>query len=221
MNKTDNQLKQDIESELRWDPRVNAAQIGVSVEQGAVTLLGTVDTHAQKRAAEEVTKRVFGVRTVAQDLSVKLGSDHQRTDSELAAALQNALEWDVCTPSTVTAKVENGKVTLEGWVKWNFEREAAERAVRNLTGIIAVHNAIALKPSVSASEVKEQIQAALRRQASRDVQSIHVETTGSKVTLTGHASSWQSIEDAANAAWAVPGVTEVFDLVKMRLTLPT
>ncbi len=217
MNKTDNQLKEDIETELRWDPKVNAAQIGVSVDNGAVTLLGAVNTYAQKWAAEEATKRVFGVRAVAQDLSVKVGPDHDRTDSDIAAAVQNALKWDVYTPNTVTAKVENCKVTLEGQVQWKFERDAAEGAVRNLTGITSVHNAITLKPRVSASEVKEKIESALRRQASRDTNAIHIDTVGSKVTLTGHASSWQAIEDAANAAWAVPGVTEVFDLVKMRM----
>jgi osmotically-inducible protein OsmY len=218
MSKTDSQLKQDIETELRWDPKVNAAQIGVSVDKGAVTLLGAVDTYPQKWAAEDATKRFFGVRAVAQDLSVKILSDHKRTDSEIAAAIQQALKWDVLTPSTVTAKVQNSAVSLEGQVKWNFERDAAEQAVRHLTGVVAVYNSITLKPETSASQVKEKIQSALQRQATKDTNSIHVDTSGGKVTLTGHASSWQSIEDAANAAWAAPGVTEVVDQMKMQMT---
>ena len=211
MNKTDKQLKQDIEEELRWDPKVNSAQIGVTVDGGAVSLAGTVDTYAQKWAAEDATKRVSGVRTMAQDLSVKLLSDHKHTDAEIATAIQSALRWDVMVPNTVTAKVTSGAVTLEGLATWNFEREAAERAVRYLTGVVSVVNAVALKPQVSATQVKEKIEAALDRQAKADGKSIKIETSGGKVTLTGHASSWQSTEDATDAAWATPGVTEVVD----------
>jgi osmotically-inducible protein OsmY len=219
MKKTDHQLKQDIEDELRWDPKVNADQIGVTVDNGTVSLLGAVDTYAQKWAAEDATKRVFGVRTVAQDLTVKLIGDHKRTDPEIASAVQNALKWDVFTPSSVAAKVQDGTVTLTGEVKWNFERDAAEKAVRYLTGVVSVYNSITLKPETSTAQVKEKIQSALNRQATTDTNSIHIETSGGKVTLTGHASSWQSIEDAANAAWAAPGVTQVIDQVKMAMTI--
>ena len=217
--KSDIKLKQDIEAELRWDPKVNAAQIGVSVDKGAVSLLGAVDTYAEKWAAEDATKRVSGVRTVAQDLTVKVLTDHIRTDSEIAAAVQSALEWNVAVPKDVTAKVQQGAVTLEGQVPWNYQRDAAERAVRHLKGVVAVHDFITLKPQVSAAQVKEKVQAALQRQAAADAKSIHIDTSGGKVTLTGHASSWQSIEDAANAAWAAPGVTEVVDRVTMSMTL--
>ena len=108
--KTDIQLQQDIENELLWDPKVNSAQIGVTVEEGAVSLLGTVDTYAARSAAEGAARRVAGVRTVAQDLKVKLLSDHKRTDPEIAVAVEHALSWDVNTPSAVTASVE-GSVT--------------------------------------------------------------------------------------------------------------
>ena len=220
MAKTDIALKQDIEQELGWDPKVNAAQIGVSVDHGAVTLLGTVDTYAQKWAAEDATKRVSGVRTVAHDLTVKILSEHARSDSDIASAVQSTLKWDVLVPKAVTAVVRDGWVTLAGQVDWNFEREAAERAVRYLTGVVSVSNSITLKKTeASAAQVKEKVEAALQRQATTDAKSIHVDTNGSQVTLTGHASSWQSVVDASNAAWAARGVSQVVDKLKIEMTI--
>ena len=217
--KSDIQLKEDIEEELRWDPKVNAAQVGVTVNNGAVSLLGTVDTYPQKCAAEDVAKRVAGVRALAQDLTVKILAGHRRTDGDIAAAVLSTLKWNVFVPKTVTATVKNGTVTLEGHATWHYQRETAARAVCHLTGVVAVVNSISLKPDVSAAKVRELVQAALERQASVDTDSIKIDIAGGKVTLTGHASSWQSIEDAANAAWAAPGVTEVLDQVKMSMTL--
>jgi osmotically-inducible protein OsmY len=147
MSKTDIQLKKDIEEELRWDPKVNSAQIGVTVDQGAVSLLGWVDTYAEKWAAEDAAKRVGGVRTIAQDLVVKIQNEHKHSDSEIAEAVQSALRWNVYIPQTVTAKVQQGAVTLEGEVTWNFQRAAAARALRYLTGVITVYNSITLKQS--------------------------------------------------------------------------
>jgi len=220
MAKTDVQLKQDIEQELSWDPKVNAAQIGVSVDHGAVSLLGTVDTYAQKWAAEDATKRVSGVRTVAHDLTVKVLSEHVRSDTDIASAVQSTLKWDVLVPKAVTAVVRDGFVTLAGQVDWNFEREAAERAVRYLTGVVSVSNSITLKKTeASAAQVKEKVEAALQRQATTDANSIHVDTNGSQVTLTGHASSWQSVVDASNAAWAARGVSQVVDKLKIQMTI--
>jgi len=220
MAKTDVQLKQDIEQELSWDPKVNAAQIGVSVDHGAVSLLGTVDTYAQKWAAEDATKRVSGVRTVAHDLTVKVLSEHVRSDSDIAGAVQSTLKWDVLVPKAVTAVVRDGFVTLAGQVDWNFEREAAERAVRYLTGVVSVSNSITLKKTeASAAQVKEKVEAALQRQATTDANSIHVDTNGSQVTLTGHASSWQSVVDASYAAWAARGVSQVVDKLKIEMTI--
>jgi osmotically-inducible protein OsmY len=214
MTKTDIQLKSDIEQELRWDPKVNAAQIGVTVDKGVVTMLGTVDTYAEKFSAQDAIRRVSGVRTIAQDLHVKLLTEHARNDSEIASAVQSALTWNVFVPNTVTATVQQGSVNLAGKVTWNYQRSAAEQAVRHLMGVVSVSNAISVEPEVSAVQVKEKVQAALQRQAAVDAKSIHIDTSGGTVTLTGHASSWQAIEDAANAAWAAPGVKQVIDKVK-------
>ena len=214
--KTDIQLKQDIEQELNWDPKINAAQIGVTVDKGVVSLLGMVDTYAEKWAAEDATKRVWGVRTVAQDLKVKVLYDDIQTDPSIASAVENALKWDVFVPDSVTATVHSGAVTLGGKVAWNFERDAAERAVRYLMGVVSVSNNIELNSRVTPEKVKEKVQAALQRQATTDSNSIKVETAGGKVTLSGHASSFQSIEDASDAAWASPGVTEVVERVSIR-----
>jgi osmotically-inducible protein OsmY len=213
--KTDMQLQRDVEEELRWDPKVNAARVGVTVDHGAVSLLGEVDTYAEKWAVEHAAKRVGGVRTVAQDLKVKLLGAHTRSDSEIAAAVEGALSWDVFVPKGVTARVQEGAVTLEGEVGWNYQRDAAERSIRHLAGVVMVANQIRLTSRTSAANVKEKVVAALARQATEDAKSIHVSISGTKATLTGHAASWQSIEDASNAAWAAPGITEVDDQLKL------
>ena len=218
MTKTDIQLKQDIEAELLWDPQVNAAQIGVSVEHGAVALSGQVDSYASRWAAEDATKRVSGVLSVSSGLGVNVRPEHQRSDSEIAATANSALDWDIFVPTGVTAKVERGWVTLEGQVHWNYQRHSAERAVRHLMGVTGVFDSILLVPQASASEVKEKVESALKRQAKVDAKSIHVDTAGGKVTLSGHASSWRSIDDAKNAAWAAPGVTSVVDEVRISTT---
>lgn len=216
--KSDIQLKQDIEAELIWDPKVNAAQIAVSVDQGAVTLFGAVDTYADRWAAEDATKRVAGVRALAQELTVKLTAEHERSDTEIAAAAINLLEFNVMIPKTITLRVQEGAVTLEGEAAWNFQRDEAEKAVRYLPGVKMVFNCTTLKSQATIAQVKENVEDALQRQAAADASSIHIEISSEgKVTLTGHATSWQSIEDAAHAAWASPGVTSVVDQVKMQM----
>ena len=217
MIKTDAQVTQEVEQELASEPKLNASGIAIKVDQGAVSLLGTIDTYAEKAIAENAAKRVNGVRAIALDLEVRLPESHLRTDSDIAVAVQNALTWDVLLPTTVTGKVEDGWITLEGPVTWNYQREAAEQAVRNLVGVVGVFNSVTIKPEVSSAEVKEKIEAALERRARASVQAIRVEVAGGKVTLTGHAGSWRAVEDAANAAWATPGVTEVVDQVKMSM----
>ena len=213
MTKTDLQLKQDVDDELRWDPKVNAAQIGVSVEAGAVSLKGEVDSYADKLAAEDAAKRVGGVRAVAENLRVKVLELHGHTDLEIAEVALAALKWDVWVPKTVSVKVERGKLTLSGAVEWNYQRNSAERAVRNLAGVVDVFNSISIKAGASVDQVQEKVQAALQRQATADANNIVVNTSGGVVTLSGNASSFRAIADARDAAWAAPGVTEVVEHV--------
>lgn len=219
MDNLDMQLKEDVEQELRWDPSLNAAHIGVSVDRGNVTLLGTVDTFAERWAAERATKRVGRCRSVKQELKVKLRSEHRREDLALGTATQRVLDWDVFVPKGITAKAKDGWVTLSGTVSWNFQREAAERAMQHTVGVTGVSNRIVLEGHAVASQVKAEVEAALLRHASADAASIQVAESGGKVTLTGHASSWQAIEDATGAAWSAAGVKEVVAKVHMSMTI--
>jgi osmotically-inducible protein OsmY len=220
--KNDLELKRDIEAELQWDPRVSATRIGVTVDAGVVSLLGEVDSYAEKWAAAEAAKRVSGVRALAQDITVKLPDSAPRSDSDVAAAALHALRWDVWVPAEVSVQVQTGRVTLEGHVQWNFQRTAAESAVRNLAGVTSVNNAIRLRApahgtpeSASQEGVLDSVEAALKRQAATDAQSIHVEVEGRRVTLSGEAASFQAIADATHAAWAAAGVNEVVEHVSM------
>jgi osmotically-inducible protein OsmY len=151
MQKTDIRLRQEIEQELRWDAMTSAAGIRVSVDDGTVSLHGTVDTCAVKWAAKAATQRVNGIRAVAQHVTVKLFAAAARTDTELAAATQSVLRSSLSVPSTVTARVENSWVILEGRTTWNYEREGAERAVSQVAGVAGVHNRIGEPPLSTAS----------------------------------------------------------------------
>jgi len=217
--KSDTCTKQDIEDEFRWDPKVATAQVEVRVDNGAVTLLGTVDTYAQMWAVEDATKRVSGVRAIAQELTVRVLNHQVRNDSEIAVEARRTLEWDTRVPKTVVATVQHGLVRLDGEVTWDYQRNAAERAIRNLAGVVGIFNAITLEPHAGAASVREHVKGALKRRGTADAESILVETVGSKVTLSGDAAHWESVEYAANAAWTVPGVTEVVDHVQLTMRI--
>lgn len=210
--KTDLQLHKDVIDELRWDPRVNEAEIGVSAKGGVVTLTGSVETYAQKFAAERAVERVSGVRAVAEDLHVRPGTAFQHNDTDIAHSAVNALAWNIEVPADkITAKVESGWITLKGEVNWNYQRLAAERAVRYLAGVKGLLNLIEVKPMISPIEVKSKIEAALKRNAELDAKGITVGTADGKVTLEGNVRSWTERVDAENAAWAAPGVKAVDD----------
>jgi len=207
---TDGEIKRDVARELEWEPMVTAAGVGVAVRDGTVTLTGDVATYAEKLAAVEAAKRVYGVRAVADELRVKLSSRHQRDDSDIAEAVANVLRWNVNIPEgRVTATVRNGVVTLQGTVELAYQRYEAERAVHNVVGVVAVFNEMQVEQQASAKRVEEQISEALRRGADLDAQRIRVEVHGGTVELSGRV---HSLHEADLARWAVmsaPGVNEV------------
>lgn len=210
--KTDMELQKDVTSELKWEPRLKEDEIGVSVKDGVVTLTGFVPDYAQRRIAARAAERVAGVRAVAQEMQVKVPDVLKRSDTELAHQVVNALAWDVEVPAQrIKAKVEEGWVTLEGEVEWQFQRNAAERAVRYLTGIKGVSNLVTIKAHASPYDVAQHIKAALHRSAEADAKKIQVTATEGKVTLTGTVRSWPERFEVERAAWSASGVTAVDD----------
>lgn len=210
--KTDKQLQQDVLAELSWEPSVNAAQIGVEVSDGIVTLAGHVTTYTEKLNAERAAQRVAGVKGLAVELDVKLSGMSKRTDADIARTAQDLLQWTTyLPPESIKVKVENGWVSLSGQVEWDYQRQDATAAVRHLMGVIGVSDEIVLKPKVSSIVVKSDIEAALKRRAQSHAERISVGVQGSEVTLTGIVNSWSERQLAVNSAWAAPGVNNVRD----------
>ncbi|HEY8257463.1 MAG TPA: BON domain-containing protein [Gemmatimonadales bacterium] len=211
--RSDKDIRTDVVAELNWSSSVRDEDIAVAVKDGVVTLGGTVDDYAQRYAAERAVEKVNGVRAIANDLTVKLPGALQRSDSEIAHAVVGALTWNTQVPSNrITASVTNGWVTLEGKVAWQFEKQAAERAVRYLTGVKGLTSLITIEVKApSPEDLKERIRSSLRRQAELDALQIKVETVGSKVTLRGTVRSLAERRDAERAVWNAPGVTQVDD----------
>lgn len=210
--KTDQQLQQDVMDELKWDPLLNASEIGVSVKGGVVTLSGYVNNYSKKIAAENAAKRVKGVQAVAEDIEVRLGIDGQRNDTEIARAALDAFKWNTNVPDErIKLKVENGWVTLEGNLDWQFQKNAAENAVRDITGVKGVSDLITITPKVSVTAVENKIKSALQRSAAVEANNIAVQAQGSKVILKGRVRSWAERREVERAAWSSPGVAEVED----------
>jgi osmotically-inducible protein OsmY len=217
MSKTDKELHRDVVEELSWQPSISDSEIGVSVKNGVATLSGFVQNYAQKRAAERAVRAVGGVRAVAEELKVKLSGALARSDTEIAHQAANALTWDVEVPmDTVKVRVENGWLTLEGEVDWQYQRASADRAVRNLTGVKGVSNAVTLRAHASASDVSQRIEAALCRNADHDAHAVHAETRDGTVTLRGEVHSWAQRRAVEWAAWAAYGVNKVDDRTTVR-----
>jgi osmotically-inducible protein OsmY len=205
-------LQKKVLDALDWEPSLDASRIGVAVNDGIVTLNGQVPSWAELWTAERVIKRMTGVKGVANDLEVKLPGDAQRTDTDLAAAAVRAMEWDVQVPNQkLQVRVANGWLTLEGKVEWQYQREAAERAVRHLLGVRGVSNQITLVPKVTPADLKKRIEDALKRSAELEARLIRVETKGGAVVLDGTVHSWAERDRAEQAVWAAPGVVSVED----------
>jgi osmotically-inducible protein OsmY len=210
--KTDAQLQQDVMAELKWEPAVHAAQIGVEVRDGVVTLDGEVSSYSEKWNAERATQRVAGVKALAVEMKVKLSELGQRSDADIARSAQNVLSWTSSLPQdAIKVLVEAGWLTLSGDVEWQYQRQDAASSLRFLPGVVGISNQIGIKPSVSAGIVKSDIEAALKRRAANDAKTINVEVNGADVTLTGTVHSWVERDLATHTAWGTSGVRQVVD----------
>jgi osmotically-inducible protein OsmY len=208
--KTDAQLKRDVEAELEWDPAVHATHVGVAVNGGVVTLTGHIDSYAEKHAIERAVQRVEGVRATAVELDVKLAPGHLRSDSEIATAAEATLHWHTRIPAdSLRVRVEKGYLTLSGEVEWEYQRNEAEKALRHLTGVVGIVNAITLKAQTTPTNVSNLIRDALTRQAASEAKRIDVAIKGATVTLSGSVHSWSERAAAQGAAWSAPGVGQV------------
>lgn len=216
MKRSDAEIKQDVEDELRWDPDIGASDIAVAVKDGVVTLAGFVRSYSQKYQAEQDAKRVAGVVGIANDIEVRLPEVDKRPDPEIAreavAELKRELpySWE-----QIKVVVKNGWITLEGEVEWNYQRQRAEAAVRRIKGVLGVSNMITLKPAATPTDIKRKIEEAFRRNAEIDASRITVETHGSEVILKGTVRSWAEREEAERAAWAAPGVINVKNEIRI------
>lgn len=209
--RTDTELQHDVMEELAWEPSIDAAEIGVSAESGIVTLSGIVKTLPQKWAAEKAAQRVSGVKAVTDEIVVKLPGDGDLSDTEIARAAVNALDWNASLPQgRVTLIVSHGWVTLEGTVQFHYEKVAADYAVRGLRGVKGVTNLISVKPpQTSPKDIKHRIEQAFERAADLDAEGISVQAKSGGVILRGTVGSWAERERAELAAWAAPGVSRV------------
>lgn len=193
--KSDSQLQLDVLDELKWEPSIDANEIGVAVHDGIVTLTGYVPSYAEKLAAERAAVRVSGVKAIAEEIEVKLPGSIRRTDAEIAEAALTALAWNVVLKDKIMVKVEHGIVTLTGDVDWNYQRDAAKRAVENLTGVRRVHNRINVRVRPSIADVKQQIEKAFERSASLDAAKIEVDSHTHRCQDIGRV--WSSGFDTA------------------------
>jgi osmotically-inducible protein OsmY len=210
--KTDSELQQDVLAQLKFEPSLNAARIGVEVDRGIVTLAGKVDSYFEKINAERAAQRVAGVTAVAVEIEVAIPGPYHRTDADIARTAASVLQWMTNFPKdAVKVIVDNGIITLSGDLAWQHQKLAAGDAVRYLSGVIAVNNMITLKPAATTADVKSEIEAALRRQAGVDAENISVKVSGSEVTISGSVHSWAERNLVAHSAWGTAGVRNVVD----------
>jgi osmotically-inducible protein OsmY len=217
--KSDSYIQQEVIRELRWDTRVDEADVGVVVDDGVVTLTGTVSSYGKRLAAQEAAHRVAGVLDVANDIKVLVPGHHTRTDTEIAQAVRDALEWSAYVPhEKIQTTVSEGWVTLEGRVTFWREREEVERIVRRLQSVRGVTNKLSVSwtPSVNAAVLRQEIEEALERQAEREARDIKIEVQDGTVKLTGTVRSWREKRAALGSVSHAPGVRSVEDHLRIQ-----
>jgi osmotically-inducible protein OsmY len=214
--RSDYDIRRDVEDELRSDPDIDATDMAVAVKNGVVTLAGFVRSFRQKQKVEKDVKRVAGVIGVANDIEVRLPIIHRRPDPEIARDVVEAIKRDLpLSWEVIKLIVDDGWVTLEGEVEWQYQREWAEKAVWNVRGVKGITNDIKVRPQVPAVDIKRKIEEALRRSAEIDASRISVETNGGEVILRGTVRSWAEREEAEQAAWRAPGVSHVDNRIRV------
>lgn len=214
---SDSDLRQDVIDELEFDPRFDAAHIGVAVERGVVTLTGHVASFAERSAVVAAVRRLRGVRAIADDIEVRSAQDPKTADDQIAKRAADILAWDVHVPrDAIDVVVENGLVTLTGVVNWRYQKAAAEADIHKLSGVRGVSNRITIRPSIDPADLKDKIEAALRRYAEVEAGALRVTVVGgNRVILEGRVDNWRERMAIEDAAWSAPGVMDVDD----RLTI--
>jgi osmotically-inducible protein OsmY len=210
MSKTNETLQKDVQDAIKWEPLLSAAEIGVIVKDGVVTLTGWVDSYSKKLEAEDAAKNVAGVKAVVEKIEIKFNHSGKKDDHEIATEILGALKWNWEVPNDkVKVKVENGWVTLSGELSWNYQKEAAQKSVNKLDGVKGVTNTIGIKADSKDAIEKKLIEDALDRNWSIDNGDIEVVVSGTKVTLNGTVDSWYQKQEAGRIAWNAPGVWNV------------
>lgn len=210
MVKRDIDIQKDVQDELSFDPEVEPSDIGVAVDDGVVTLAGTVKTYAEKWAAERAAFRVDGVRALANEITVKLPGAGIPNDAEIAMGIADVFAHNILIPKGIDIRVEQGGVTLSGTVQWQYQRNVAEKVARATRGVKWVSDLIYVaQPPVAPDEIERGIKQALVRSAAVDADRVHVVVRGGHATLTGTVRSWAERRDAQSAAWRAKGVTAV------------
>lgn len=208
--KRNEDLQRDVQDAIKWEPLLNAAEIGVTAKDGVITLTGTVDSYAKKLEAEDAAKKVAGVRAIAQEIEIRFANSNKKNDAEVATEIVTALTSNFEIPENlIKVKVENGFVTLEGELSWNYQKEAAKRVVNHLLGVKGVTNNIRIKSDFADQVEKVEIEKALFRNRTVDSEDIHVLVSGNKVTLNGTVTSFYERGEAERMAWNAPGVSKV------------
>jgi len=208
--KTDAQIQRDVMEELKWDPTLNASEIGVAVKDGVVTLSGYVENYSEKRAAENAALRISGVKAVAEDITVKVVARDKKNDTDIALAIINSLKWNsAIQEDKIKITVEDGWVVMDGEVEWNYQKDIIRNTIENIYGVKGITNLVTISPKINAKDVKKKIKEAFQRSAMVNSENITVETIGNKVILKGTVRSYAEKVDAEKAAWSIPGITIV------------